>query len=110
MPSRVTQNETNIIRLKNRMARVENDHFMAPVADRHLWDPRHHASEPLHTPVASLDKGSMLQAEGESDPEDLDDTVTQFAAVMEEKHRQEFEEFCALKDRQRAWSLQPIPH
>ena len=198
MPSRVTQNETEIIRLKNRIAKVEGENPPAPAADRRsAYRPPHARGSPSgyrkpypsgspsgyrtsytggsphrmlsqgrdagfssdssqrvkdrmdrfatwrksgfqngnrrtnsfnrnsrtgqsdqapqqrqagaeqqhprereapHTSAASLEKGSELQSEVESEPEDLDDTVMQFAAAMEEKHMQEYEDFCAFKD------------
>ena len=55
--------------------------------------------------AAALEEGLALQSEVESGPEDLDDTVYQFAAAMEEKHRQEYEDFCAYKDMLRGESL-----
>ena len=55
--------------------------------------------------AASFEDGSALQSEAESGPEDPDDTVYQFAAAMEEKHKQEYEDFCAYKDMLRGESL-----
>ena len=48
--------------------------------------------------AASLEEGFALQSELDSEQEDLDDTIYQFAAGHEERERQAFMAFCAEKD------------
>ena len=48
--------------------------------------------------AASLEEGFALQSELDSEQEDLDDTICQFAAGHEERERQAFMAFCAEKD------------
>ena len=47
---------------------------------------------------ASLEEGFALQSELESEAEELDDTICQFAADYEEREKQAFLAFCAKKD------------
>ena len=48
--------------------------------------------------LASLEEGFALQSELESEAEELDDTICQFAADYEEREKQAFMAFCAEKD------------
>ena len=49
--------------------------------------------------AASLDTGFPLESEAESDADDLDDTICEFAAFAQEQQEKAFREFCEKKDK-----------
>ena len=50
--------------------------------------------------AASLDEGYALQSEWESDADELNDTIQQFAALTQEQQELAFMQFCDEKDRE----------